>query len=372
MKRLLYIDNLRWTMIMLVVSMHAAVTYSHIGSWYYMENAPVSPAETAIFGTYQATLQDFFMGFLFFIAGYFVPRAYDTKGPWRFLRDRAYRLGLPLLLYMFVVQPVAVWCISSFGGENVFPDGFLHGYAHYITSGRWIGGTGPLWFCEALLIFCVGYMLVRAFGRVKATKTPTKTSIWLFIGAVSVCTFAIRFPWPVGTAFYNLQFCYFSQYVFFFAAGTLAYSGGWLDRLDNGRFWGRVALIGGSLFWVAILVLGGAMKGHVPYYQGGAHWQSLGMSFWESMMGVSISIWLLQTFRRHFDRQGRWAKFFSANAFAVYVFHAPVLIALSRWMSPLAAPLLPKFLLLTVAAIAVSFAVCAAVLRKLPFLRRIL
>ena len=67
-------------MIMLVVSMHAAVTYSHLGSWYYMEDSPVSVAETGIFATYQATLQSFFMGFLFFIAGYFEPGAYDKKG----------------------------------------------------------------------------------------------------------------------------------------------------------------------------------------------------------------------------------------------------------------------------------------------------
>ena len=46
--RLLYIDNLRWVMIMLVVSMHAAVTYSHLGSWYYMEDRPVSAAETGL------------------------------------------------------------------------------------------------------------------------------------------------------------------------------------------------------------------------------------------------------------------------------------------------------------------------------------
>src|ERR1700733_7558724 len=98
--RLLYIDNLRWVMIMLVVSMHAAVTYSHLGSWYYMEDHPVSVAESGIFATYQVTLQSFFMGFLFFIAGFFVPKAYDSKGPARFLRDRAFRLGLPLLLFM--------------------------------------------------------------------------------------------------------------------------------------------------------------------------------------------------------------------------------------------------------------------------------
>ena len=119
MKRLSYIDNLRWVMIMLVVSMHAAVTYSHLGSWYYMEDTPVSQAETGIFGTYQVFLQSFFMGFLFFIAGYFVPGAYDKKGPGKFLMDRAYRLGLPLLFFVFLLQPISIYCISLFGGPDV-------------------------------------------------------------------------------------------------------------------------------------------------------------------------------------------------------------------------------------------------------------
>src|SRR5438309_10130180 len=98
--RLFYIDNLRWVMIMLVLSMHAAVTYSHLGSWYFMEDTKVSFPETFTFATYQVFLQSFFMGFLFFIAGYFVPKAYDTKGAIKFLKDRAFRLGLPLLFFV--------------------------------------------------------------------------------------------------------------------------------------------------------------------------------------------------------------------------------------------------------------------------------
>jgi uncharacterized membrane protein YcfT len=73
--RLEFVDNLRWVMIVLVVSMHAAVTYSHLGSWYFMEDPKPGMATTALFATYQVYLQAFFMGLLFFIAGYFVPGA---------------------------------------------------------------------------------------------------------------------------------------------------------------------------------------------------------------------------------------------------------------------------------------------------------
>ena len=385
--RLLYIDNLRWVMIMLVVSMHAAVTYSHLGSWYYMEDRPVSTAEAALFGTYQATLQSFFMGLLFFIAGYFVPGAYDSKGAGKFIRDRAFRLGLPLLFFVFILQPVAIYCIGLLHGEDVAPNGFIGLYRWYITSGHWLGGTGPLWFCEALLIFCLGYVVFRMLGRPSVssstnagshapatTPAPGKARIWAMIVLIAVLTFLVRFPWPNGTSFYNLQFCYFSQYVAYFIAGTLAFRGSWLDKFTtaDGKYWGRVALIGGLLFWVALLVLGGATKGSLPAYKGGLHWQSLGMVFWEAMTGTAISLYLLVLFRERFNRQGRAARFFSANAFAVYVFHTPILIAISRLVSPVQAPLLLKFLFLTIVSILVSYALCSLLFRKLPLLRRIL
>ena len=368
-----------------------------------MENRPVSTGESAIFGTYQGFLQSFFMGFLFFIAGYFVPGAYDSKGSARFIRDRLFRLGLPLLFFVFVLQPVSIWCISLFHGEDV--GGNLgQVYTRYITHNRWIGGTGPLWFCEALLLFCVGYMIVRKLSgktfRSIAGKTgapsllttaaaqltsepapaspgntfPFRTKIAAFILSIALCTWLIRIPWPNGTSFYNLQFCYFPQYIFFFIAGTLAWRGDWLNKLSSrdGKWWGRVGLFGGLALWVAILVLGGAFEGKLDLYKGGGSWQSFAMSLWEQVAGVGISIFLLFWFRQRFNRQGRIAAFFSANAFAVYVFHTPILITISRIMSGLSWPLLIMFLVLTTLGTAVTWLLSGLVLRKIPLLKNIL
>jgi glucans biosynthesis protein C len=55
------------------------------------------------------------MGFLFFLAGYFVPRAFEAKGATRFLRDRAIRLGIPTLVFMLIIHPVMVyWLLLRF------------------------------------------------------------------------------------------------------------------------------------------------------------------------------------------------------------------------------------------------------------------
>ncbi len=379
--RILYIDNLRWVMIMLVLAMHAAVTYSHLGSWYFMEDTPVSQPERFAFGTFQAWLQSFFMGFLFFIAGYFVPKAYDTKGPLKFLKDRAYRLGLPLLFFVFVLQPVSIYCIYLFDGPEA--PGFKDIFIHYINSTRWIGGNGPLWFCEALLIFCLAYAAIRTVkekisGSTSSKKsqgtTPGKTAIWIFIGIAAVASFLVRIPWPNGTNFYNLQFCYFSQYVLFFWAGTQAYRKNWLKKFpaSMARYWGWIALTFGMCLWIANIVLGGALKGDLSPYAGGVHWQSLVECCREQLVGVGLSIFFLIWFREKFNNQGSLARFFSANAFAVYVFHTPILITLSKLMIGFYIPLLLKFLVLTLISIIVTYVLSAVIFRKIPVLKNIL
>jgi peptidoglycan/LPS O-acetylase OafA/YrhL len=374
--RFLFIDNLRWVMIILVLSMHAAVTYSHLGSWYFMEDTPVSKPEVFAFGTYQAWLQSFFMGFLFFISGYFVPKAYDTKGARKFLKDRGYRLGLPLLFFVFILQPVAIYCIFLFDAPDKAPQ-FMDLVSHYYTRFRWLGGTGPLWFCEALLIFCVGYTLYRMVTKNSTIKTPAvprKAQVWLFIAMIAIGSFLVRISWPNGTNFYNLQFCYFTQYIFFFIAGVLAYRGDWLRKIPAGfgNYWGRTALIIGMLLWVGNIAFGGAIQGNVTPYQGGWHWQSLVECCREQLVGVGLSLFLLVWFRERFNQQGPIAKFFSDNAFAVYVFHTPVMIALSKIIISWHLPLLLKFVVLTALTTAVTYALSDLVLRKLPVLKNIL
>src|SRR5262249_25133756 len=104
--RLLFIDNIRWSMIILVLSMHAFDTYSPFGNWYYVDRPKSGFGTEIFFAVYQSVLQAFFMAVLFFVAGYFSADAYDRKGLSTFIRDRLLRLGLPTLLYMLVIGPL--------------------------------------------------------------------------------------------------------------------------------------------------------------------------------------------------------------------------------------------------------------------------
>jgi surface polysaccharide O-acyltransferase-like enzyme len=92
---------------------------------------------------------------------------------------------------------------------------------------------------------------------------------------------------------------------------------------------------------------------------------------WDALAFVGFSLALLAIYRRRFDRQGAFAKFMSDNAFAVFVFHAPILVALSRAQQGWDAPPVLKAITLTALATAASFAIAPA-LRRIPLLKRIL
>ena len=203
--RLLFIDNLRWTMIILVVSMHAADTYSPFGNWYYVDRKPSSCAALLAFAAWQMYLQSFFMGLLFFIAGFFVPPSLDRKGPWQFVRDRAYRLGLPVLFYMFILGPITEYfCAHSW--NSTARTSFANEWVKHIRNGQFLQENGPLWFCLALLIFSSGYVAWRAFRPgAKASmgdrQPPGVAKSVRFAIALAAFTFAVRLVLPPDSHF---------------------------------------------------------------------------------------------------------------------------------------------------------------------------
>src|SRR5512134_597515 len=74
--RLLYLDNLRMTVITLVVVMHVAIMYGAEGAWYYHEAGEKDTLAFVIMMLLGGIGTAFMMGLLFLAAGHFTPRAY--------------------------------------------------------------------------------------------------------------------------------------------------------------------------------------------------------------------------------------------------------------------------------------------------------
>ncbi|HTT39005.1 MAG TPA: acyltransferase family protein, partial [Burkholderiales bacterium] len=105
-----YVDALRVLLILLVVAHHSVEAYvAPHASQIVFPDAPI-PRVWA----FLAVNASFFMGLFFLLAGYYTPQAYDRRGAGRFLRDRLIRIGIPLLLGVVLIVPLAAWIRMAF------------------------------------------------------------------------------------------------------------------------------------------------------------------------------------------------------------------------------------------------------------------
>ncbi|UCF14873.1 MAG: acyltransferase family protein [Phycisphaerales bacterium] len=373
--RLFFVDNLRTLLITLVIMQHLSVTYGGVGGWYYYDGEP-DQISGIVLTIHNAINQSFFMGFLFLISGYFTASSYDRKGPWRFVKGRLLRLGIPWLFYSLVINPIVVYMLW------IKVDGYDGSVWEYLAShfGRLNIADGPVWFNEALLIFTVFYVLRR-----KLTKTPTEQvrdngrmpsnlAIAVTAIALGVVTFIVRLWRPVGWGFtpLNLQLPFFPQYIYLFVVGTIAYRGNWFRRISDatGRLWLCVAIAFIVLVLPVVFVLGGAARDVAPY-MGGMHWQCLAYTVWEQIVGIAMIIALLVLFRNRFNRQGQLAKTMSDSSYATYIIHPLVVVFLALAIRHIALYPLLKFALAGMICVPSCFAL-GNIIRKLPLARRIL
>jgi glucan biosynthesis protein C len=376
--RFAFIDNLRILLVALVILHHLAVTYGGEGSWYYYEGQ-ADPITTMVLTLFVVVNQAFFMGFYFLIAAYFVPPSLERRGGKQFLKGRLLRLGVPLAFQLLVMGPLLNYglAVSVWGF-----DGSLWTYLG--DYGRHYQGldTGPLWFAEALLIFSVVYALWWGLAKPAAHKVrsegaaPGNLAIAIFVLALGLITFLVRIWLPVGWWFVplNFQFPHFAQYISLFVLGTIAYRRGWLSAIAEdaarGRLWGRIVAF--LLVLAPVLfVLGGALEGDTGPFRGGLYWQALVYALWEQFLCVGMVIGLLVSFRKRHDQQGRLAGAMSANAYAVYISHAPILVFVALGLRSIALVPLLKFALASLICLPICFVV-GGLVRRLPLAGRIL
>ncbi|MDA0814419.1 MAG: acyltransferase family protein [Verrucomicrobia bacterium] len=384
--RLPWVDHLRTFVIVLVVNLHACVSYSHVGDWYFMSEREPTLAAKVPFIVWEGYLQSFFMGLLFFISGYFAHGSLARRGPRRFTRERLLRLGLPALFYMLVIHPFILVILNPWNAKFGSPGAF---YLNYISSGRFLSSTGPLWFAVALLILCLllaGSRLAwrrplvgerdESASQPAAGATvaaPGVSFLWTFALALSLGTFAVRLIQPIGTNVLNMQLCFFPQYVAFFICGLHAARYGWLLPLaasSLARAAGWIALLGGPAVLLTLMLLG-MQNGKVEYFFGGWHWQALGFALWEQFAGVGLSLGALAFFSRKLDFENALMRWLAERSFAVYVLHAPVLVALAMFFRALPQNMYGLAALLTATGLLASYIV-ADFIRRIPVFRTFL
>lgn len=368
--RVFFVDNIRVALTILVIIHHLAITYGAIGAWYYQD--PNRDVFThIILSILTAIDQAFFMGFFFLLSGYFTPGSYDRKGGRTFLWERFLRLGIPLLVYDLVLDPLV---LSMAGG---FRQSYWSFYRAFLLKGKMIG-DGPSWFILALLLFAVLYALGRWFTRPWTSRlrtdnhSPTFRSILLFVLALTVVTFVVRLWWPLGSyQIFGFQLAEFAQYISLFVIGLMASYWNWFLRLPDalGKVWLWIAI--GTLLSFPIIIIATGAVGHADLFEGGLHWQALLYALWESVVCVGLCIGLVTLFRKRFNTRGKVGKALSESAYTVYLIHPLIIVPLAYGAHTVELYPLLKCVLVVLVAVPLCFFVSFCI-RKLPLAHKIL
>lgn len=376
-ERLFFIDNLRALLVTLVILQHLSITFGATGDWYIQGHTDdmVAAIALTLFNTVNET---FFMGFLFMISGYFTPASYDRKGPRLFLKGRLLRLGIPLVFYDLVINPIFLYTFLRVQGQ--FNEPIWESLAGYL-KGFHIG-NGPLWFIQRLLVLNVIYVLWRLLAKSPTGnprsegRVPGNKAIVVFAFALGLATFILRI-WPPAREnihFRGLEFPLFPfQWISLFTIGIIAYRRNWFLRIPDAmsRLWLGVIAIAILVLFPVMFVLGGAAEGEVSQFLGGFRWQAFGYAVWQHFVGMGMIICLLVLFRKRVNHHGKLARAIGASSYTAYIIHTPVTVFVGLALKDISLYPLLKFILAALATVPLCFLLANGI-RKLPLARRIL
>jgi glucan biosynthesis protein C len=376
--RLFFIDNLRTGLITIVVLHHVALVYGAGHPFYYVEPPLTDPLAFLVLLVFILVNQSWFMGAFFLISGYFTPGSFDRKGLGSFIKDRLLRLGIPLILFYFVLSP-----LSSIGYWQM--PASLTGITTPLTWQAYphLLGMGPLWFVAMLLIFDFGYATWRMLTRKRTLYSMSKSSlpsyllIGVFILALALVSYLLRIVVPMGKEVLGFPtLAYLPQYLSLFVLGTVAHRYNWFQTLPS--YMGLAGFVTAPVAGVFLFPL--AFSGHLfsleitpalANFTGNGQWQSAVYAFWDSTFAVGMCLGTITLFRHFFNGQGGVGRFLSQHSYTVYIIHIPIVVFLAVAMKGIELMPLLKFGMAAVIAVPTSFAI-AYIVRKIPLASRIL
>jgi hypothetical protein len=378
-ERIVPLDRARTFITLLVVLHHSVVNYTFFGNGDRMRWLG--------FDLIVLFNDSFFMACMFFISGLFVRDSLARRGPGNFLANRAWRLGVPFAISIFVVTPIAYY--ASFlryhlPGTTDF--NFFHFWWHTLTIGPWPSGSAWfLWVLLALgavaaLLWAAVPRMIETLGRlIYAGRDRPMIAFAAFL-IFSIMVYLPmhlifgdsswlepgHYPFPIQTCRILLYAGYFFTGVGVGAvslkSGMLAEDGALVQRWT---VWPAFAFA----FYGAILLLVYAHHNWLADFNSPPLWwrAAYGLAF--AMFSAAMTFTVPAIFL-HFARSSLWLlDAMRPSAYGIYILHFIFLIWLQYIVYDPAFPAFVKFVIVFTGTLSMSWAL-TVLLRKIPLVAR--
>ena len=341
--RLLFLDNIKILFAFLVIFTHVRVTYGGEGWWYYIstlnESNPVDIGTTIFFymtagfaGIFQASL----LGLFFLMGAYFTPKSYDRKGVSAFWKERLIRLGIPVLLYTLLINPIIFYLLRAGGFQPMssdprFQTSFIEYYLSFLTE------FTITWFLVVLLIFTAIYTIWRQITKIDSIQKripkelPIPKYIYLLLLAIGLgcLSFLVRLTFSIIDA-ELLPFAYMIQYFMMFSVGIIAYRYDWFEKMTRYqvKVWAITIFVAVMSFFTYFFVVVGVDSDFSVFY-GGPNFNALIFALLDNIACMGMIFVLIKIFYAKFNKQGKILQNLADSSFHMYLIHPFIVIPVS-------------------------------------------
>ncbi len=344
-KSSLALNNLRGLVILIVLAFHSVLAYlGSLGpSPFAFDAAPYEWRAFPIvdshrwfgFDLFCAWQDVYLMALMFFLSALFTWSSLKRRHVAKFLSGRLQRLGVPYLVGVFLIMPLAVYPSYRVTAADPSVAAYLH---HYLALPFW--PNGPLWFIWQLLAFAMvaaglyrfapGLVAYLARRSSSADIHPGRYFAGLAIaGAVAYMPMALIFtPWSWSNhGLLAVQYCRPLLYGVFYLAGLVVGACG-LDRgllaADGllARRWPvwLAAALGSLLAWM------GLTKSAMDFANGAPLILRIAVDIGFVLACTSGCFFVIGACLRFGAVRSRVLDNLAENAFGMYLFHYPVVV----------------------------------------------
>jgi peptidoglycan/LPS O-acetylase OafA/YrhL len=264
------LSNLRAVVILIVLAFHSVLAYlaSLPAEAYRFDTAPYRWQAIPIvdserwfgFDLFCAWQDISLMSLMFFLSGLFVPLSLKRKGSGTFLSDRFFRIGLPLILVVMLLMPIAYY--PTYLATAADP-GISAYWQHWLALPFW--PCGPQWFLWLLLTLNVlaagmhrfapawGESLGRLAGSARLHPVRFFIGLVLVSGLAYIPLALLYSPWQWASfGPFSVQLARPLHYLVYFLAGLAVGAHG----LDRGLLASDGALARNWAAWLAASIVG--------------------------------------------------------------------------------------------------------------------
>ncbi len=348
--RYLFLDNIKVLFTILVIFWHTMVTYFEVGWWYYKESNPLDPFSEFFFllvasigGIFQTSL----LGLFFLLGGYFTPKSYDRKGISSFWKERLIRLGIPLLVYTVLINPLMIYTLANLGIPpwNTNPmlqgtvlDYYFSRFLSWEDFINFISFGGPMWFLKVLLIFTAIYTVWRQITKLDSIQQkmskeffiPKYSYLLLIAIGLGFFTFLVRIFLPIDVRPLEIPWGQIIQYLMMFSIGVICIRYLWFEKMTKKhvKIWLITIIISLVVIYIDFFIAI-AMDVDFINFNGGANIHAFLLAMVDNVICMGVIFVLIKVFYAKFSKQGSILRNLSTSAYHMYLLHPPILIAIS-------------------------------------------